>query len=233
MSQTAKYERIASSIESDIRAGRIPSGEALDSENTLVSRYAVSRNTIRKSLSVLAEKGLISTRMGSGSFVTYAGEIIDSTAGWSVSLSKKEAKLQSRILRLTRGPMDLECAELPLGHDCLKIDRTRFLIQNGRGVSIERSRLPWRPSFEPVLSEGLKDGSITETLQAFNMSSSGGLQRVGVKQSLSEKDAELLGREPGGAMLKLQRINRAPDNSVIEFVESLLDPDLFGLSFEF
>ena len=233
MARLAKFERIAASIEADIVAGRIPFGDALASETVLVSRFSVSRNTIRKSLALLVEKGLISTRVGSGSFVTYDGEVIDSAAGWSVSLSAKGARLQSRILSLSRGPMEIDCNELPLGSDCLKVDRIRFRVETGRGVSLERSRIPWCDGFANILEHGLVDGSITETLSARGRSVVGGREWAGVERALSDDDARLLGCKPGLPMLKLRRISRDADSKVVEFVESLLDPDLFALSFEF
>lgn len=233
MAHLAKFERIASAIEADIRAGRIPFGNALASESALVSRFSVSRNTIRKSLALLVEKGLISTRVGSGSFVTYDGEVIDSAAGWSVSLSAKGARLQSRILSLSRGPMEIDCRELALGSDCLKVDRIRFRVETGRGVSLERSRIPWSDEFAKVPEHGLVEGSITETLTLRGVTALGGREWAGVERSLSEEDARLLGCPPGLPMLKLRRISRSADNRIVEFVESLLDPDLFALSFEF
>ena len=233
MGRLVKFERIAATIESDIRAGRIPFGDALASEAALVSRFSVSRNTIRKSLALLVEKGLIATRVGSGSFVTYDGKVIDSSAGWSVSLSGTGAKLQSRILSLSRGPMDIDCSELPIGSDCLRVDRIRFQIETGRGVSLERSRIPWRDGFTSVLEHGLIEGSINETLASRKIAVSGGREWAGVERSLSDEDAAFLGCSPGLPMLKLRRVSRAADNSVVEFVESLLDPNLFALSFEF
>jgi len=233
MGHLAKYERIAAAIEADILTGKIPFGNALASEAALVSRFSVSRNTVRKSVALLAEKGLISTRVGSGSFVTYDGDILDSAAGWTVSLSATGASLQSRILSLSRGSMEIDCPELPIGSDCLKVDRIRFRIETGRGVSLERSRMPWRDDFAAFLENGLIKGSIAETLKSREMTVLGGREWAGVERALSKEDALLLGCEPGLPMLKLRRVSRAADSSVVEFVESLLDPDLFALSFDF
>lgn len=233
MGHLAKFERIAAAIEADILSGKIPFGNALASEAALVSRFSVSRNTVRKSVALLAEKGLISTRVGSGSFVTYDGDILDSAAGWTVSLSATGASLQSRILSLSRGSMEIDCPELPIGSDCLKVDRIRFRIETGRGVSLERSRMPWRDDFSAFLENGLIKGSIAETLKSREMTALGGREWAGVERALSKEDALILGCEPGLPMLKLRRVSRAADSSVVEFVESLLDPDLFALSFDF
>ena len=233
MAPPTKFERIAATLESDIRAGRLSAGDTLASENDLVVRFGVSRNTIRKSLGLLVEKGLITTRVGSGSFVTYDGEPIDDSAGWSVSLSTRGARLQSRILSLSRGPMELDCATFPIGSDCLRIDRMRFRVENGQGVSLERSRIPWSDSFGNVLEHGLIEGSIMKTLEVRGMTSVGGREWANVERALSATDAALIGRREGEPMLRLRRLSRAADNSVVEYVESLLDPELFGLSFEF
>jgi GntR family transcriptional regulator len=233
MAAPTKFERIAAAIESDIRAGRVPTGDTLASENALVQRFGVSRNTIRKSLGLLVDKGLIATRVGSGSFVTYDGELIDDAAGWSVSLSARGARLQSRILRLSRGGMEFDCFALPVGSDCLCIDRIRFRVETGLCVSLERSRIPWHDSFDHVLEHGLVEGSITKTLEIRGMASVGGREWASVERALSAPDAALMGRTAGEPMLRLRRLARAADNSVVEFVESLLDPDLFGLSVAF
>jgi GntR family transcriptional regulator len=129
--------------------------------------------------------------------------------------------------------MEIDCPELPLSADCLKVDRIRFRVETGDGVSLERSRIPWRDEFASVLERGLIDGSITETLSKFGITTIGGREWAGVERSLSQEDATLFVCEPGLPMLKLRRVSLAADNSVVEYVESLLDPDLFGLSFEF
>lgn len=230
---TAKFERIATALEADILAGRITTGDALASENELVRRFAVSRNTIRKALGILSDKGLIATRVGAGSFVTYDGQIIDGAAGWSVSLSAANARLSSRILNLSRGPMEFDCEALPISSDVLRIDRLRFRVETGEGVSLERSRVPWQDGFTTVLSHGLVDGSITKTLDARGRTGVSGREWASVERSLTPTDAALIGRAAGQPMLRLRRLTRAADTSVVEYVESLLDPDLFGLSIAF
>lgn len=63
-----KYEYIYSEIKDKIFSGNIIQGEKLESESRLMARYDVSRQTIRKALSLLAADGLIETLHGRGSF---------------------------------------------------------------------------------------------------------------------------------------------------------------------
>ena len=60
----AKPERVANELEQDIRSGVLGFGDQLQSENELVQRFSVSRNTVRKGLEELSSRGLITTRMG-------------------------------------------------------------------------------------------------------------------------------------------------------------------------
>ena len=54
-SALAKTERVALSLERDIRSGKLGYGDQLESEVALVRRFEVSRSTVRKGLEVLAD----------------------------------------------------------------------------------------------------------------------------------------------------------------------------------
>ncbi len=62
----AKYEPIYQDIKSDIESGKIPYGEYLPSENTYVEKYNVTRNTIRRALSMLTSEGYLLPQHGKG-----------------------------------------------------------------------------------------------------------------------------------------------------------------------
>ncbi|MDA7965085.1 GntR family transcriptional regulator [Ruegeria sp.] len=228
-----KPVKIAHRLEADIRSGTLSKGDPLASENTLVKRFSVSRNTIRKSLEILSEKGLITTKSGIGSFVTFDGKTIDDRTGWSVALASGDIQLETRVLALTRGPMDIPDAPGQLGSDFLIVDRLRFRVETGQGVSLERSRIPWRDGFAGVLETGLEAGSLTEVLRSNGLVVAGGDEWAGVLPGLSAQDAGLMGRNPGEPMLRLRRLTRSSDGAVVEFVSSILDPTMFGLHMEF
>lgn len=63
----AKYQVIAEEIKDAIEAGKYITSVNLPTELTLTQEYDVSRQTIRRSLTLLTEWGLISRRQGSGS----------------------------------------------------------------------------------------------------------------------------------------------------------------------
>ena len=64
-----KYEAVAQAIKNDIENGLYKEGQPIPTEELLTAQYDVSRQTIRKALSLLVEDNLILKRQGSGSVV--------------------------------------------------------------------------------------------------------------------------------------------------------------------
>lgn len=231
----AKAELVARTLEREIRQGRAPHGAALASETELQRRFDVSRNTVRRGLKLLVRRGLITTRVGIGSFVTYDGSTIDGAQGWTVALSRAGRDVVTRLLAIRKGP----CARADAFRDdsdtgdYLCVDRMRFCPVEGLGISLERSRLPWRQGFQALVDGGLPDGSISATLAAFGLIPASGCEGAAVLPALGVEEAALLGRACGTPMLRLERLVRDADGACIEYVESLLDPVHFGLRVEF
>jgi GntR family transcriptional regulator len=228
-----KSEQVARALEREIRQGRVAHGDLLDSEGGLMQRFAVSRNTVRRGLEMLARQGLITTRTGIGSFVTYDGTTIDSNLGWTVAMSDGKGRVETRTLDIRRGCCTKADAFLGAPGDYLCIDRLRFCHDAGTGISLERSRLPWRDVLSAVMERGLTGGSLNLTLTELGLLPSGGEELAGVIPALSPIDAAIMGRRAGQPMLLLERATRSEDGSVLEYVESILDPARFGLRMEF
>lgn len=64
-----RYRQLAESLMNDIRSGRIAVGERMPGEHELVQKYNVSRHTVRESLRVLEDLGLIDRHQGLGTVV--------------------------------------------------------------------------------------------------------------------------------------------------------------------
>jgi GntR family transcriptional regulator len=163
---TGKPERIATVLEQEIRSGVLGFGDRLQSENELVQRFSVSRNTVRKGLEELSSRGLITTKVGIGSFVTFDGMPVDASIGWSRALANAGANAQTRTLRLEV----IEDADLAarLGIESpffIAVDRVRTNADDGHAISIERSRLPLSHELEDVPLRGLREGSLHQTLR--------------------------------------------------------------------
>jgi len=64
---------IATQIKRAIETGTLTNGDQLPPERELSERYEASRSTIRKALNILETDGLISRKVGSGTFIDYSG----------------------------------------------------------------------------------------------------------------------------------------------------------------
>ncbi len=229
----SKSAMVARVLENEIRTGMVGGGAPLASESALMQRFGVSRNTIRRGLEALSAKGLIQTMTGIGSFVTYGGAVLDSAAGWSVALSDRGMQLETGILRIGRIAMDLQAPHLLPDADVLAVDRVRFRKDDGIGLTLERSRMPWRIEFDAVLRQGLTNGSLSETMKGFGLAANSGEEWANVVVSLDAADAALMQRPAHQPMLRLRRLTRNRTGGIFEYVETLLDPNLFGLHMEF
>ena len=65
------YRRLAEELRRKIIAGEMPVGSRLPSEAELSRQLGINNRTLRKSLQILADMGLISQCQGKGTFVTY------------------------------------------------------------------------------------------------------------------------------------------------------------------
>lgn len=229
----AKPKQIATVLEKEIRSGVLGFGERLQSENELVQRFSVSRATVRKGLEELSSRGLITTRVGIGSFVTFNGHQVDDAIGWSRALANAGATIETRTLRL-EVIEDAELAErLKLDNPAfIAVDRVRLASNDGHGVSIERSRLPLSAELEEVPLKGLREGSLHATLRGAGLVPDHGEEWADI-ELLGASDAQILGCPPGTPFLRTRRLTRTTDGRLIEYVTSLLNPAHFALHLEF
>jgi GntR family transcriptional regulator len=228
----AKYQRVAERLTRGIQAGAFQPGERLPGEVDLARSFDVSRSTIRQALSSLQHAGLIETWSGAGSFVCYNGARIDDGLGWSRALAQHGVAVRARILRFERVedvPL-AEALDLPVA-TFLALDRVRS-TEEGKPISLERSRLPWRPSFASILKDGLLDGSLRRTLVSLDIKPIGGTEAVDLIR-LTAEDARELQQPEGEPFLGTRRIVHDLTGSVVEHVRSLLHPAHFTLQLSF
>jgi GntR family transcriptional regulator len=230
--QDYAYLRISSTIEEDIRAGKFRHGHRLPSEHWLAAHFGVSRMTIRQALAELAHRQLITTRAGSGSYITFDDQPLEWTQGWSRAMMRHGARVESRVLHF--GPLDdLDLAQrFQTGIHFIALDRVR-LLDGTRPISLERSRIPLDARTERLLDIDFARESLMDAL----------VHRVGLMPRNSEEwievarlqteEARQLDRAIGEAFLLIRRATRDPDGNLIEHVSSLLDPMHFRLHHEF
>jgi GntR family transcriptional regulator len=227
-----KHEQVARVLETEIRGGSVPFGRQLPGEAALAERFSVSRNTVRAALSELGEAGLIATRSGKGSFVTFDGRPLDVKLGWARALQEQGVDARVEVLRLEQ-VTDVGLAK-ELGETSdrfILVERLRRVV-DGSPVSCERSRIPATPLSVAAFGAGLAGGSLTRLLLESGLVAAQGEQWVEVRR-LEGEDARLLERDPGEAFLWSRCVTRDSSGALVESVESLLDPAHFSLHLSF
>lgn len=64
------YQRLVEDIEGQILSGQLQLGDKLPSERELAESFSVSRTAVREAVRALAEKGLVQSHAGRGTYVT-------------------------------------------------------------------------------------------------------------------------------------------------------------------
>ncbi|MGW2860806.1 GntR family transcriptional regulator [Streptomyces sp. NPDC001205] len=70
----APYMRVLDALTADIRSGKYGPGALIPSEAELCQTHKVARETARRAVRVLRERGLVVTEWGKGTFVAPAAE---------------------------------------------------------------------------------------------------------------------------------------------------------------
>lgn len=73
------YRHIAYELESELRQMRLEGKTRLPTEEELCKKYSCSRQTVRSALELLAQKGLITKKHGSGSYISDTSEPVNNT----------------------------------------------------------------------------------------------------------------------------------------------------------
>lgn len=101
------YVQIAEDLRNQIKAGRYQPGDRLPSNVVLRAHYNSATETVRRSLAVLRDEGLVETHSTRGTFVLRQ----PAQAGRSPEIARLQSALQAAESRLTRR-IDTEIAKL-------------------------------------------------------------------------------------------------------------------------
>ena len=84
-----------------------------------------------------------------------------------------------------------------------------------------------------IVTFGLEEDSLSRTLLNRGLVAAKGEEWANIQRSLSLAETRMMNRPADEPMLCVKRLTRAANDSVVEYVETLLDADYFGLRMEF
>ncbi len=198
--EVAYYQIIASDIERSIKSGDLNPGDKLDSENTLSKRYRTSRVTVRKSLAILEEEGLIRPHQGKGYFVCppahekFNLSFKDDTEGYEASF---------RYIRAMKASDEIK-SELNLAQGQLALGICRIIKKEDRPVAVDFKYIPHEKGTPTIESE--IDYAIFPSIAAAKSSPFAFYTKMEIRAVLpNEEVCHLLACDPSTPLLAIYR----------------------------
>ena len=139
------YKNVYDRLKSDIGLGRIGPGEQLLSETKLAEEHNVSIITIRRAIHELVLDGLVESRHGIGSFVTYPGSsaVVVGMSSFTSDVASGRLRLIRTLLKDSMEECPPEIAEkLHIPPHSLVRTLIRLDSEGSRPISIDEARIP-------------------------------------------------------------------------------------------
>lgn len=221
---------------SDLLRAAIVSGEhlpwtKLPSESDLCRAYGVSRTTVRQALGILANKGLIHTSAGKGTFVSSRsldGELRP-LIGFSEEAERRGQRSVSRVLNSAVVLADdLQAARLRVAPGAEVAQLHRLRLVGDLPIVVQVAILPYH------LCPGLLDHdfgriSLYDTLRSdyhLNLTAADTRIRAAVA---SQDECQLLQLAPPAAVLVSEQTSYVDDGTVVEFTQSTFAGERYAL----
>lgn len=221
-----KYIQLVERIKREILNNDLKKGDRLLSENELKKIYNVSSTTVRKCIDILKHEGLINRVQGVGTFVNkpYIERSLKKILSFTKNMEQVGLKPSSKVLEKKIIPAREHYGEkLKLNPDekILRLKRLRFgsdipMMLETRYISIKNC---------PAIIEKDLTGSLYDIYETFY-----GIILTKAQQNLKivflkDKDAKLLGCEPGDPAFLVTGVTYSANEEPVEYEESLYRGD--------
>ncbi|MGH3487455.1 MAG: GntR family transcriptional regulator [Actinopolymorphaceae bacterium] len=211
------HERVRQQLAGDVGAGIYPRGTRLPSERDLCTRLNVSRVTLRRALTQLADDGLLAPSHGRGWYVAVepVGEPANVLLSFSAMARAQRLTPSSKVLAQQIRPADLdEAQQLGVAPGAEVLDLRRLRMLDDLPVALDRSRVPVATA-PGLAAHDFSRGSLYAALTEAGVTP----QRADYSVEAVPADAEqarLLDLEPGQPLLSTRQVTFAADGRVIE-----------------
>ena len=188
-----KYKQVATQIESDIVNHVYQHTNKLLTEDEYATKYGVSRNTVRKAIEILVNKGYVYQVQGSGVFVRdhYNSDLINLEKLQGLTSDFSGRKVETRVLHFEQTTADEAVAErmkCPVGTPVYYVKRLRLV--DDHPFSVEDSY--FRKELVIYLDENIVQKSIYTYLRSDQKLAIGFADRVIYADFLNKDAADLL-----------------------------------------
>jgi GntR family transcriptional regulator len=161
------YSRVETVLASEIADGTLKVGDQLPTEDSLISRFAVSRITVRRAIQNLVSRGLVEIRRGKGTFVALPKltQELTELSGFVEDMRAIGRKPTARVLGKEIVTADTNAARqlaLTKGERVVRIRRVR--LADGIPISFDETYLPLEIG-QKIITNNLKVEPIFSLLE--------------------------------------------------------------------
>ena len=233
--QKPSYRVLADALRRDIEAGVYAEGRRMPTEAALQAEHKVSRHTVREALQQLLQDGLIYRVQGSGTYVSGRHEpgryqktigSLDEIIVWPDTemevLEPFHVEIEPSIAaRLELGYIEVARALVRRHYEGEPFVLTRHYVAPELGKQLRQRGIPSR-------GEGTVIGSAEPLLPR---------RIAGARQNITAmnappNEAELIGCEPGDAILLIERLYYDTAGKFVEFTASHFNPRRYSYQTE-
>ncbi|HYF78457.1 MAG TPA: GntR family transcriptional regulator [Symbiobacteriaceae bacterium] len=230
------YAQLMAALQREIEQGNFPVGEAIPPERELITRYGVSRITVRQALAGLVADGYLIRRHGKGTYVAprkrgAISESLSELTGHLEELQRQGLDPQVEVLVLDRRPLSAEIADAlcrPVGAAGWFLHRK--VSVGGAPLMLSEVWLPGDLGIE-LTGEMLRRSGMAQLLTEHGRVPASGTQRIGA-QLAGADTAALLAVPPGEALLRVVRVITGADGLPLVWFRTLYRADRYEYEVE-
>lgn len=228
------YHQLYEILRSHIDEGIWKPGDMIPPESELKKRYGVSQITVRQSLNILVEHGIIYRQRGKGSFVAQPMISTNLThiVNFADDMRQRGHQPHTELIHCGTAPISKSTAEklrVEVGEEMAIIRRLRFA--DGEPLSVEHSCLI-HSYFPGILENDFSTRSLSETLATDYDTVITSAEQTIRAQIAPQGVANHLGISEDDPVLVLDRVSYSQHNIPVEFLRITYRADRYSLSCE-
>lgn len=240
------YKQIADHLRTAIARGRLREGDQLPSETRLMGHYSVARMTIRSSLRVLQDEGLITSEHGRGVYVRTRPPVRrlasdrfaqrhrkEGKAAFLVEAEQAAAAPRVDMIKVTEGEAPAEITDRLRIRDADRVViRSRRYLLDDRPVEAAVSYIPADLARgTPITDPNPGPGGIYARLEERGHVLERFIEDVTARMPTPE-EARTLGLAAGVPVFRLIRTAYDRDGRAVEVCDTVMAADAYLLSYE-
>jgi GntR family transcriptional regulator len=226
------YIQLKELLQKQIHSGEYAVGARLPSERELAAQYNVSRMTARQSLQALAQEGLISSRVGKGTFVSAPkiNQELRALTSFSEDMEQRGLKPSSRVLKAEVRPADSEIASrlaVSVRSQVAVLQRVR--LADDQPMAVETTYISYQLCPRLLERYDFSQVSLYEVLRRDYGWELVWADQIIETQLPDDNERTLLGITKKTPVLRFTRVTFNADDHPLEFVRSTYRGDRYRL----